>query len=346
MTVQPLSELTTFRVGGPPRDLVEATTDADLVAAVSAADWAGQPVLLVAGGSNLLVSDDGFPGTAVLVRTTGIDVADAAPGQVRLRIAAGENWDDVVRKAVAHGWSGLEALSGIPGAAGSTPIQNVGAYGQEVAGLIESVRVYDRRAAHTHELTPAQCEFGYRHSAFKADPGRWVVLSVTFLLERSELSAPVRYAELARALGVAQGERAEQAAVRDAVLALRTGKGMVLDDADHDTWSAGSFFTNPILPAAFALPEGAPAFPAGTGPDGEPLVKTSAAWLIDHAGFGKGFGLPGPAGLSTKHVLALTNRGSARAQDILALARTVRDGVRQRYGITLVNEPNLVGLTL
>lgn len=340
MTVQPLSELTTFRVGGSPQTLVEATTDTDLVAAVSAADRAGQPVLLVAGGSNLLVSDDGFPGTAVLVRTTGIDVT-AAAGRVRLRIAAGENWDDVVRKAVAHGWSGLEALSGIPGAVGATPIQNVGAYGQEVAGLIESVRVYDRRATHTHDLTPAQCEFGYRSSAFKADPGRWVVLSVTFLLERCDLSAPVRYAELARTLGVAQGERTGQAAVREAVLALRTGKGMVLDDADHDTWSAGSFFTNPILPADFPLPDGAPAFPAGPG-----QIKTSAAWLIDHAGFGKGFGLPGPASLSTKHVLALTNRGRARAHDILHLARTVRDGVHRAYGIRLVNEPNLVGLTL
>lgn len=339
-TATPLAELTTFRVGGPARTTVTASTEADLVEAVRSADAAGEPVLLVAGGSNLLVSDDGFPGTAVLVRTAGVAVTDDAD-HVLVQVDAGENWDGVVDQAVAHGWSGIEALSGIPGAAGATPIQNVGAYGQEVAEVITGVRVFDRRTGSVSVMTPGDCGFGYRHSAFKADPTRWLVLTVTFRLSRSPLSAPVRYAELARTLGVEPDDRAPLTQVRAAVLALRSGKGMVLDEQDHDTWSAGSFFTNPILPADVPLPEQAPRFPAGDG-----LVKTSAAWLIDHAGFGKGYGLPGPAALSSKHVLALTNRGTATAQDILALARTVRDGVENTFGVRLVNEPNLVGLEL
>ncbi len=351
-----LSDLPTLRVGGPARTVVEATTTQALVDAVSAADAAGEPVLLVGGGSNLLVADAGFAGTVVRVATRGADLDDAsACGGVTLRVAAGEPWDDVVALAVGRGWAGVEALSGIPGATGATPVQNVGAYGQEVAETVASVRVWDREQRRVTTFANADCRFGYRHSRFKADRfvvdgpdgpvdgPRFVVLEVTFQLRIADLSGPVRYAELARRLGVDVGARAPIGAVREAVLALRSGKGMVLDAADPDTWSAGSFFTNPVLPEAdaAALPEGAPRFPAGDG-----QVKTSAAWLIEHAGFGKGFGLPGAASLSTKHTLALTNRGHARAEDVLALARTVRDGVRDRFGVTLVPEPVLVGCSL
>jgi UDP-N-acetylmuramate dehydrogenase len=323
---------------------VEAASSEELVAAVRAADDADEPVLLVAGGSNLLVDDAGFGGRVVLVRSRGVDVLsrDACAGAF-VRVAAGEDWGPVVERAVGEGWSGLEALSGIPGSTGATPVQNVGAYGQEVADTLASVRVYDRAERRVRTLAAADCGFAYRWSRFKAAPGRWVVLDVTFQLPVGELSAPVRYAELARALDVPVGARAPLAEVRSAVLALRRGKGMVLDPDDRDTWSAGSFFTNPVLDeaAAEALPVDAPRFPAGDG-----RVKTSAAWLIEQAGFGKGHGLPGSASLSTKHTLALTNRGGASAADLLALAREVRDGVRERFGVELVNEPVLVGCSL
>jgi UDP-N-acetylmuramate dehydrogenase len=339
-----LCELTTLRVGGRPRACVEATTEAELVDAVRGADEVGEPLLLVAGGSNLLVADEGFDGTAVLVRTRGVDVVSAdSCGGAAVRVAAGETWDDVVLRAVAEGWSGVEALSGIPGSTGATPVQNVGAYGQEVADTLASVRAWDRAERRVRTLAVGECGFAYRWSRFKADPGRWVVLDVTLQLPLADLGPPVRYGELARTLDVPIGGRAPLAEVRDAVLGLRRGKGMVLDGADHDTWSAGSFFTNPVLPApeAARLPDGAPRFDAGDG-----RVKTSAAWLIERAGFARGHGLPGPASLSTKHTLALTNRGEARAADLLALAREVRDGVRARFGIELVNEPVLVGCSL
>ncbi len=337
-----LAELTTLRVGGPPSRLVVATDSDTLVAAVSDCDSRGEPVLVVAGGSNLLVADGGFAGTVVLVRSTGFDVlSDDACSGATLRVAAGHCWDDLVADAAERGWVGIEALSGIPGAAGSTPIQNVGAYGQEVAQTIASVRTWDRLRRRQRTFAAAECGFGYRVSRFKADPFRYLVLDVTFQLRRGTLSTPIGYAELARTLGVEVGGRAPLAEVRQAVLGLRKGKGMVLDAADHDTWSAGSFFTNPVVPESFWLPEQAPRFAAGPG-----SVKTSAAWLIEHAGFGKGFGLPGPAALSTKHALALTNRGAARAADLVALARTIRAGVRDRFGITLVNEPVLVGVDL
>ena len=241
---------------------------------------------------------------------------------------------------MAEGLAGVECLSGIPGSIGATPIQNVGAYGQEVAETIVSVRALRRESGEVAELAPEDCGFAYRSSAFKRDPGHWVILAVTFALERRELSGPLTYAELARTLGVEVGGVAPSLDVREAVLGLRRGKGMVLDASDHDTWSAGSFFTNPVLPSAADVPDGAPTFPAAEG------VKTSAAWLIEHSGFGKGFGLPGPASLSTKHTLALTNRGNATSDDLLVLARTVRDGVRERFGITLVNEPVLVRCSL
>ncbi|MFP5336422.1 MAG: UDP-N-acetylmuramate dehydrogenase [Actinomycetes bacterium] len=341
MSCPPLSALTTLRVGGPARACVEATTADEVVEAVRSADAAAEPVLLVAGGSNLLVADEGFDGTVVLVRTRGVEVLSGDwCGGVTVRVAAGESWDALVERAVASGWSGVEALSGIPGSTGATPVQNVGAYGQEVADTIASVRTWDRAEQRVRTFAVAECGFAYRWSRFKAAPHRWVVLDVTFQLPIADLSAPVRYAELARTLGVEVGQRAPLDDVRQAVLGLRRGKGMVLDPADHDTWSAGSFFTNPVLDAA-DVPEGAPRFDAGDG-----RVKTSAAWLIEHAGFGKGHGLPGPAALSTKHTLALTNRGGATAAELVALAREVRDGVRARYGIELVSEPVLVGCSL
>ncbi|WP_323793028.1 UDP-N-acetylmuramate dehydrogenase [Nocardioides sp.] len=341
-----LSEHTTLRLGGAARRFVTATTDDELVAAVSAADDAGEPLLVLGGGSNLVIADKGFAGTVVAVRTSGISAdVDDEPGcgGALVTVAAGESWDDVVAVAVERGWVGLEALSGIPGSTGATPIQNVGAYGQEVAQTIARVRVWDRHDRCRRTLAAADCGFGYRHSRFKAEPGRHVVLDVTFQLRQGSLSAPVGYAELARTLGVDVGERAPLADVRAAVLGLRAGKGMVLDAADHDTWSAGSFFTNPVVPAA-QVPEGAPAWPAG-----DDLVKTSAAWLIDHAGFAKGYAAPlagARVSLSTKHTLAVTNRGGGTTEELLLLARAVRDGVEAAYGIRLVNEPVLVGCEL
>ncbi|MFL6155513.1 MAG: UDP-N-acetylmuramate dehydrogenase [Marmoricola sp.] len=335
-----LASLTTLRVGGPAADLVEATTEAELIAAVSEADAVGTPVLVLGGGSNLLVADAGFEGRVVAVRTTGVAFdADACGGAV-VRVAAGESWDDLVQRAVTEGWLGIEALSGIPGQAGSTPIQNVGAYGQEVSSVVASVRCWDRHANAVQTLFAHDCRFGYRTSRFKQEPGRFVVLEVVFQFRLGDLGGAVAYAELADRLGVQVGDRAPAAEIREAVLALRRGKGMVLDEADHDTWSAGSFFTNPVVPAA-QVPEGAPAWPQGDGG----LVKTSAAWLIEHAGFGRGYG-SATAALSGKHTLALTNRGGASAAELVALAREVRDGVRTRFGIELVNEPVLVGLSL
>ena len=338
-----LRDHTTLRLGGPARSWVRATTETDLVDAVRRADESGEPVLVLAGGSNLVVADEGFDGTVVEVATSGIradhEGDDATCGGVLVTVAAGESWDPFVATAVDRGWVGVEALSGVPGSVGATPIQNVGAYGQEVSQTVATVRVWDRVLQGVRTFAAADCGFGYRTSRFKADPGRHVVLEVTFQLRQGELGAPVAYAELARTLGVDPGTRAPLADVREAVLGLRRSKGMVLDPADHDTWSAGSFFTNPVVDPD-ALPEGAPSWPQADG-----LVKTSAAWLIERSGFGKGYG-DGPARLSTKHTLALTNRGDATTGDLLALAREVRDGVEQRFGIRLVNEPVLVGCSL
>jgi len=343
-----LARHTTLRVGGPARRFVTAATTDAVIDAVSDCDARREPVLLLAGGSNLLVADDGFDGTVVQLATRGIhlDSGSACAG-VSLRVAAGEPWDALVVHAVEHGYVGVEALSGIPGSTGATPVQNVGAYGQEVAETIATVRTWDRQEGRIRTLAAADCEFGYRTSRFKQerfrDGPRFVVLEVTFQMRLGDLGAPVRYAELAAALGVEPGGRAPLAAVRAAVLGLRRRKGMVLDDADPDTWSAGSFFTNPVLTPeqAASLPAGAPAWPM---PDGR--VKTSAAWLIEHAGFTRGHGLPGPASLSTKHTLALTNRGTARASDLVALAREVRDGVRAAFGVRLDPEPVVVGCSI
>ncbi|WP_210439805.1 UDP-N-acetylmuramate dehydrogenase [Nocardioides xinjiangensis] len=349
-----LRDHTTLRLGGPAREWVRARTEAELVAAVADADASGTPVLVLGGGSNLVVADEGFDGRVVEVATTGVaadtDTCDvdalAQCGGVVLTVAAGEDWDALVARTVANGWAGVEALSGIPGSVGATPIQNVGAYGQDVSQTIARVRTWDRLERTQRTFAAADCGFGYRHSRFKAEPGRHLVLEVTFQLRKGDLGEPVRYAELARRLGVEPGQRAPLAAVREAVLALRAGKGMVLDDADADTWSAGSFFTNPILTPqqAAALPDDAPRWEQ---PDG--TVKSSAAWLIERAGFGRGHVSEAAGervGLSTKHTLALTNRGGATTDELLTLAREVRDGVRERFGVTLVNEPVTVGCSL
>ena len=344
----PLAPLTTFRLGGTATRLITATTDAEVIAAVREADASGTPLLLIGGGSNLVIGDKGFDGTALRIATTGF-VLDGT----RLELAAGEVWTDAVARTVAAGLAGVECLAGIPGSAGATPIQNVGAYGQEVSSTITEVVAYDRLARETVTVPSAECAFSYRHSRFKADPERFVVLRVRFGLDDAQgLSAPVRYAETARALGVEVGDRVPLEKARETVLKLRSGKGMVLDPEDHDTWSAGSFFTNPIVTdeqfAAFharvrqRLGEDVvpPAYPAGDG-----HTKTSAAWLIDKAGFTKGYGT-GPARLSTKHTLALTNRGAATTEDLLALAREIVAGVHEAFGITLVNEPVMVGVSL
>jgi UDP-N-acetylmuramate dehydrogenase len=335
-----LADFTTLRIGGPADKLVEVTTEDDLITAVRDADAAGEPVLLLSGGSNVLIGDDGFRGTVIKVATRGIRVeADMCSGAM-VHIAAGEDWDAVVQRAIAEEWSGLESMSGIPGLTGSTPVQNVGAYGHEVAETIASVRVWDRVDNAVRTIFAADCGFSYRNSRFKADPARYVVLDVAFQLKLGDLSAPVGYAELARVLDVDPGSRAPMTDVREAVLALRRSKGMVLDEADHDTWSAGSFFTNPILDTAADVPAGAPQWPL---PDGR--VKTSAAWLIEHSGIPKGFAI-GDASVSTKHTLALTNRGTATAKEILALAAHIRTQVHQAFTITLTNEPVLVNCTL
>ena len=339
----PLSGFTTLRTGGPAERVVVAETDAQLVEAIAAADAAGEPITVLAGGSNVVISDDGLPGTVVLVRTRGVDVSIDSCSGAWVTVAAGEPWDDLVARTVAEEWSGIEALSGIPGLTGGTPIQNVGAYGQEVADTIARVTAYDRVTSRTEVVAAGDCGFGYRTSRFKANPGRYVVLSVAFQLPLGSMSAPIGYAELASRLDVAVGERAPASEVRAAVLDLRRGKGMVLDSADHDTWSVGSFFTNPIVEAS-QVPEGAPAWPAAEGAPG--LVKTSAAWLVERAGFPRGYPEGGPARLSTKHTLAITNRGSATTSDVVALAREIRAGVRDRFGIELVPEPVLLGCSL
>jgi UDP-N-acetylmuramate dehydrogenase len=359
----PLSRLTTFHIGGPAHELVHTFTENDLVDAVREADEKGMPLLVLGGGSNMLCADAGFPGRAVQdARTRQLSLFETGYNQVTFTAPAGMTWDDAVSSTLAQGVAGLEALSGIPGTVGAAPIQNVGAYGHEVSEVISAVRVYDRRTKTIETLPYVMLHPAYRDSDLKRSTrderiaggapftptGRWVVLSVRFALEKSELSLPVQYAELAHRLGVEPGQQAPAQQVRDTVLELRHSKGMVSDESDHDTWSAGSFFTNPLLTPAQAetLPDDAPRYPAGT------RVKTSAAWLIQHAGMPKGSAATGnpaddataPATLSTKHVLALTNRGNATAADVLALAKRVQAQVKQAFGITLVPEPVMVGM--
>ncbi|GAA1559678.1 UDP-N-acetylmuramate dehydrogenase [Dactylosporangium maewongense] len=336
-----LADLTTLRLGGPAGELVEVTSEEEAVTAVRT----GKPVLVLAGGSNVVIADEGFPGTVVLLRQRGIHVQEEG-GSVRLTVQAGQPWDEVAAAAVANGWAGIESLSGIPGSAGATPIQNVGAYGQEVAETITAVRAYDRTRDEIVTLPRDACGFAYRTSVFKHNE-RFVVLSVTFELAVSPLSTPIRYAELARTLGVQAGESAPLADVRETVLKLRAGKGMVLDPSDRDTFSVGSFFTNPVV-AADAVEHvrraaGEP--PAWPAPDG--MVKLSAAWLIERAGFGKGYGDPASGvALSGKHTLALTNRGTGTTAALLGLAREIQHGVQEKFGVRLHPEPVLVNCSL
>src|SRR3954453_1407609 len=322
-----LAALTTLRLGGPAERVVTAQTEEELIAAVRAG-----PALVLAGGSNVVIADEGVPGTVVLVRTRGLEW----DGE-ELVVAAGEPWDEVVAHSVANGLQGFECLSGIPGSTGATPIQNVGAYGQDVSETVEWVRVYDRKKHQVITMAAAECGFDYRRSVFK-HRDRWTVLAVAFRLRESTRSGPLRYAELARTLGVPVGGTAPLEEVRAAVLGLRRRKGMVIDPDDPDSVSAGSFFTNPILTHAEweKLPS-APAFPE---PDGR--IKTSAAWLIEQAGFHRGYG-NGRIGISHKHTLALVNRGEATTNELVALAREIATGVRDRFGVDLHPEPVLVG---
>jgi UDP-N-acetylmuramate dehydrogenase len=329
-----LADLTTLRLGGPARRVVDAGTSDELVEAMTTAD---EPVLLVGGGSNLVAADDGWPGLVVRVKTHGIEVRTDG-GALHVTVAAGETWDDFVALTVAEGWSGLAAMSGVPGLAGATPVQNVGAYGSEVADSIVKLRVFDRESGEVSDWSPAQCGFGFRTSAFK-HTHRYVVLAVTFALRRSPDSVPVRYLELARRLGIEPGDTAPSTQVRDVVLDLRRSKGMVLDADDHDTWSVGSFFVNPFVDASMAPAD----CPQWTVND---RVKLSAAWLIENAGFHRGYGLPGRVAVSTKHALALTNRGGATTAELLDLAREIRDGVEAKFGVRLEPEGHLVGVDL
>ncbi|SIS17911.1 UDP-N-acetylmuramate dehydrogenase [Williamsia sterculiae] len=350
--VRRLESLTTLRLGGPVRDVVRGESVDELVEAITRLDAAAEPILVVGGGSNIVVGDDGFDGTVVLVRNTGV-AFDEEGGTAYVTAGAGVNWDDLVAETVDRGFGGLEALSGIPGCTGATPVQNVGAYGVEVADVLRGVQLVDRRDGSVAWVTPDDLHLAYRTSALKNRHEK-VVLAVSFWLRDDGRSAPVRYRELAERLGVEAGAHAPAALVRETVLALRRGKGMVLDADDHDTWSVGSFFTNPILDAAAADAAVAriqhavgadvliPRFP---GPDGS--VKLSAGWLIERAGFHRGHpGPDAPTRLSTKHTLALTNRGRATTADLLALAAEVRDGVRGVFGVTLTPEPVLVNCGL
>lgn len=351
----PLASMTTLRLGGPARRLIAPDREEDVVDAVREIDASDGRLLVIGGGSNLVVGDAGFDGTALRMMTRGIDVesnSDRTGKRVRhLTVAAGESWDDLVARCVSEGLTGVECLAGIPGLVGAVPMQNVGAYGQDVSETIVRVRTWDRSSQQNTDLDHAACRFAYRSSVFRGRDDR-VILSVTFALAEDPESAPIRYAELARALGVREGERAPLARVRETVIALRRGKGMVLDPTDPDTASAGSFFTNPILDTEGLtrlrarvlelLGEQAvlPVFPE---PDGR--AKVSAAWLIERAGFPKGFAM-GPVAISSKHALALTNRGGATAADLLTLARAIKNGVTAKFGVSLENEPVFVGLSL
>jgi UDP-N-acetylmuramate dehydrogenase len=347
----PLAGLTTLGVGGPARHFLRAESEAEVAEALAAADRDGEPVLVLGGGSNLLLADAGWDGSVVHAAVAGVSEHELGSDRVRIVAAAGEAWDPLVAHCVGAGLAGLEALSGIPGSTGATPIQNVGAYGQEVSETVSAVRVWDRALGRVRTLDPDECGFGYRTSGLKGQD-RLVVLSVAFDLERSPLGAPVAYAELAQRLDAELGARAPLAEVRAAVIELRRAKGMVLDPADPDSVSAGSFFTNPVLePAAFAALErrAASRLEEGAGPPGFPAddgrVKTSAAWLIEHAGFRRGYAR-GRAALSSKHTLAVVNRGGATAEELVGLAREIRDGVRDAFGVELVPEPTLVGVSL
>ncbi len=335
-----LNKYTSLRVGGPAKKIVNVSTEAEIIAAIEAAG--DSPVLIIGGGSNVLISDSGFEGTVIHIANNQAEAEVDACSGATLTIGAGEDWDQFVATTISRGFAGLETLSGIPGTVGAAPIQNIGAYGHEVSEFITRVRTYDRQTKAIKTFTNAECEFEYRNSHFKKNPGRYIVLSVQFQIRQGEVSTAITYAELAKKLGIEVGEKAPVVDTRKAVMELRAAKGMLLNPNDKDSWSAGSFFTNPIVTTeiASALPEDAPKWPTSDG-----RIKTSAAWLIEHSGIDKGLS-HGGARVSTKHVLALTNSGSATAEEIAQLAREVRASVQAKFGITLEPEVNLVGISL
>ena len=336
-----LSELTTLHVGGPARKVVRATTEEQLIAEIKSADDSRTPLLVIGGGSNILVGDSGFEGTVIVVETTGNSYEiDACSGGM-LQVAAGVDWDEFVAFTLEKNLANLESLSGIPGTVGAAPIQNIGAYGHDVSEVIARVRTYDRKEQAIKTFTADQCEFGYRDSIFKREKERYVVLDVTFQLRRGEFSLPIKYIELADALGVELEAKVPTQELRAAVLALRDKKGMLYGESTQN-WSAGSFFVNPIVSREISatLPEDAPRWPQADG-----SIKTSAAWLMERAGVSKGETLSG-AKISDKHVLALTNAGDASALDILELARSARTRVYEKFGITLEPEVRFVGVAL
>jgi UDP-N-acetylmuramate dehydrogenase len=335
-----LSKYTSFRVGGPASKIIQVSTEAEIIAAIE--DAGDSPILIMGGGTNVLISDKGFDGTVIRISNNSVQSEVDACSGATLTIGAGEDWDTFVQTTIDRGFAGLETLSGIPGTVGAAPIQNIGAYGHEVAEFITRVRTYDRQEKALKTFTNSECQFSYRNSYFKAHPGRYVVLEVQFQIRRGEFSDPITYVELSKKLGIEPGEKAPVAATRAAVLELRASKGMLLKNDDHDSWSAGSFFTNPIISqqAADELPNAAPKWPLNDG-----RVKVSAAWLIENSGIHKGDEVGG-ARISTKHVLALSNSGNATASDIAELAKRARNQVKEVFGITLEAEVNLVGVEI
>lgn len=371
----PLSQLTTLRTGGAPTRMIDARTTDELVDVLTELWAQGEPVLVLGGGSNLFVGDDPFDGVVVRVRTDGIErMPSPRPGFVRLRVAAGHSWDDVVAHAVTEGLAGIEAMAGIPGTTGAAPVQNIGAYGQEIVQTLVEVELIDEADGLVRTVAAADLGLGFRTSALKhhygSAPQRMaVILSVTLELEEiGHAERPIPGAQLRSALGLGEGEAVSLAWTRDHVLATRASKGMVLDPDDPDTFSAGSFFQNAIVSASFArtLPAECPRWPVT--PDLDPVlvipleaydgyipppvaqasdVKVSAAWLIEHSGVRKGFKLPrSRAALSTKHALALTNRAGATAAELAELARFIQGRVQAEFGLILQPEPVLVGVEL
>ncbi|MEY2628299.1 MAG: hypothetical protein RL066_115 [Actinomycetota bacterium] len=335
-----LSKYTSFRVGGPATKIVQVSTEAEIIAAIEEAG--DSPILIMGGGTNVLIADKGFEGTVIRISNNSVQAEVDACSGATLTIGAGEDWDTFVQTTIDRGFAGLETLSGIPGTVGAAPIQNIGAYGHEISEFITRVRTYDRQEKALKTFTNSECEFSYRNSYFKSHPGRYVIIEVQFQIRRGEFSDPITYVELSKKLGIEPGEKAPVVATRAAVLELRASKGMLLKNDDHDSWSAGSFFTNPIISqqAADLLPNAAPKWPLNDG-----RVKVSAAWLIENSGIHKGDELGG-ARISTKHVLALSNSGNATAADIAELAKRARNQVKEVFGITLEAEVNLIGVEI
>jgi UDP-N-acetylmuramate dehydrogenase len=335
-----LRDYTSLRVGGEATRFVEVSTEEEIVSAIEAAG--DSPILIIGGGTNILVADSGFAGTVIRLSNNKTESEIDACSGATLTIGAGSDWDRFVASTISRGFAGLETLSGIPGTVGAAPIQNIGAYGHEASEFITQVRTYDREQKAIKTFTNSECEFEYRNSIFKKNLGRYVIISVQFQLRIGQESTPITYLELAKKLGINQGDKALVTDTRSAVIELRRSKGMILDRNDRDSWSAGSFFTNPIVTVevAASLPESAPRWPTSNG-----LVKVSAAWLIENSGINKG-DASGGARISSKHVLALTNAGNATAEDLCTLARQVQQSVLKKFAIALTPEVNLIGVKL